>query len=179
MDIANNQQLVCPVRGLLSVTKKSKDGLTPTEESYRIEAINYLISVGYPKENFWIEPILAEFGNDGRNSFRSDFAVLDVDARLMTSHKPDDILSHALIICEVKRDNRKSEYVKETQVKPMLNFAKMLTTVGLYWDNIEKRVFWIEIENNRKEIKEGALHNLPKFGMPVKTAPLPLNTSNS
>lgn len=21
------------------------------------------ISVGYPKENFWIEPILAEFGN--------------------------------------------------------------------------------------------------------------------
>lgn len=176
MDIANNQQLVCPVRGLLSVTKKSKDGLTPTEESYRIEAINYLISVGYPKENFWIEPILAEFGNDGRNSFRSDFAVLDVDARLMTSHKPDDILSHALIICEVKRDNRKSEYVKETQVKPMLNFAKMLTTVGLYWDNIEKRVFWIEIENNRKEIKEGALHNLPKFGMPVKTAPLTFNT---
>lgn len=176
MKIANNQQLVCPVRGLLNATKMSKDGMTPTEESYRIEAINYLISVGYPKENFWIEPILAEFGNDGRNSFRSDFAVLDVDVRLMTSHKPDDILDHALIICEVKRDNRKSEYVKETQVKPMLNFAKMLTTVGLYWDNIEKRVFWIEIEDNKKEIKEGGLHNLPKFGMPVKTAPLTFNT---
>ena len=176
MNIASNQQLICPVRGLLNTTKMSKDGLTPTEESYRIEAINYLISVGYPKENFWIEPILAEFGNDGRNSFRSDFAVLDVDARLMPSHKPDDILNHALIICEVKRDNRKSEYVKDTQVKPMLNFAKLLTTVGLYWDNIEKRVFWIEIEDNKKEIKEGGLHNLPKFGMPVKTAPLTFNT---
>ena len=153
MDIARNQQLVCPVRGLLNTTKLSKDGLTPTEESFRIEAINFLISKGYPKENFWIEPILAEFGNDGRNSFRSDFAVLDVDVRLLTSHTPDDILDHALVICEVKRDNRKSEYVKNTQVKPILNFAKLLNTIGLYWDNIEKRVFWIEIENNRKELK--------------------------
>ena len=176
MNKASSQQLVCPVRGLLNATKLGKDGLTPTEESFRIEAISYLISKGYPKENFWIEPILAEFGNDGRNSFRSDFAVLDVDARLLTSHKPDDILNHALIICEVKRDNKKSRYVKETQVKPMLNFAKLLTTVGLYWDNIEKRVFWIEIEDNRKEIKEGDLHNLPKFGMSVKTAPLTFNT---
>lgn len=176
MNVASNQQLVCPVRGLLNTTKMSKNGLTMTEESYRIEAITYLIGKGYPKENFWIEPIIAEFGNDGRNSFRSDFAVLDMDARQMTSHKPDDILNHALIICEVKRDNRKSEYVKETQVKPMLNFAKMLTTVGLYWDNIEKRVFWIEIEGNKKEIKEGDIHNLPRFGMPVKTAPLTFNT---
>lgn len=176
MKTASNQQLVCPVRGLLNTTKLSKDGLTPTEESYRIEAINYLISKGYPKENFWIEPILAEFGNDGRNSFRSDFAVLDVDTRLMISHTPDDILNHALVICEVKRDNRKSEYVKNTQVKPILNFAKLLNTIGLYWDNIEKRVFWIEIEDNKKEIKEGALNNLPKFGMPVKTAPLTFNT---
>lgn len=176
MKTASNQQLVCPVRGLLNTTKLSKDGLTPTEEAYRIEAINYLISKGYPKENFWIEPILAEFGNDGRNSFRSDFAVLDVDTRLMTSHTPDDILNHALVICEVKRDNRKSEYVKNTQVKPILNFAKLLNTIGLYWDNIEKRVFWIEIEGNKKEIKEGALNNLPKFGMPVKTAPLTFNT---
>lgn len=176
MNIASNKQLVCPVRGLLNTTKMSKDGYTPTEESYRIEAIQYLIDKGYPKENFWIEPILAEFGNDGRNSFRSDFAVLDVDARLLPSHTPEDILDHALVICEVKRDNRKSEYVKNTQVKPILNFAKLLTTVGLYWDNIEKRVFWIEIEDNKKEIKEGALSNLPKFGMPVKTAPLTFNT---
>lgn len=176
MKVASNQQLVCPVRGLLNTTKMSKDGLTPTEESYRIEAINYLIGKGYPKENFWIEPILNEFGNDGRNSFRSDFAVLDIDVRLLTSHTPDDILNHALVICEVKRDNRKSEFVKNTQVKPMLNFAKLLTTVGLYWDNVEKRVFWIEIEDNKKEIKEGALSNLPKFGMPVKTAPLTFNT---
>ena len=173
---ASNQQLVCPVRGLLNVTKMSKDGLTPTEESYRIEAISYLINKGYPKENFLIEPILCAFGNDGRNSFRSDFAVLDEDARLMTSRMPDDILDHALILCEVKRDNKKSQYVKETQVKPMLNFARLMTTVGLYWDNIEKRVFWIEIEGNKKEIKEGELHNLPKFGMPVKTAPLTFNT---
>ena len=52
MEIASNQQLICPVRGLLNTTKMSKDGLTPTEESYRIEAINYLISVGYPKRQY-------------------------------------------------------------------------------------------------------------------------------
>ena len=66
-DIANNQQLVCPVRGLLNATKKSKDGLTLTEESYRIEAINYLISIGYPKENFLIDLKSASNLNDNLN----------------------------------------------------------------------------------------------------------------
>lgn len=176
MALSNNLQLVCPVRGQLTVNKKSKDGLTASEESYRVEAIRYLISKGYPKENFWIEPIIKRFGNSGRNSFRSDFAVLDVPADSIGANTPEEILNHAILICEVKRDNAKSNYVKETQVKPMLDFAINQNTIGLYWDNIDRRVFWIEINNNIKEIKEGPVTFIPTFGLSVQTVPLTFNT---
>ena len=168
---------MCPVRGMLKVNKRSKDGLTPTEEAYRVEAIRYLIDKGYPKENFWIEPVIKRFGNSGRNSFRSDFAVLDIPTSELTSvPSPEDILNHALLICEVKRSNAKADYVKETQVKPMLDFATNQNTIGLYWDNIDKRVFWIEFEGKIKIIKEGPLSYIPPFGLKIKTTPLTFNT---
>lgn len=52
MEINDNLQIVCPIRGQLTVKKRSKDGLTPTEEFYRVEAIKYLINRGYPKDHF-------------------------------------------------------------------------------------------------------------------------------
>ena len=176
MEVTGSLQIVCPIRGQLKVNKRSKDGLSASEEFYRVEAIKYLLSKSYPKENFWIEPIIKRFGNSGRNSFRSDFAVLDVPATTISSNDPDELLAHAIIICEVKRDNKKNTYVKNTQVKPMLDFAKHQDTLGLYWDNIEKRIFWIEIENGIKDIKEGPLSFVPKYGVSIKTAPLTFNT---
>lgn len=176
MELSDNLQIVCPIRGQLKVNKRSKDGLSATEEFYRVEAIKHLVSKGYPKENFWIEPIIKRFGNNGRNSFRSDFAVLDIPSSSITTNDPDELLCHAVIICEVKRDNKKNQFVKETQVKPMLDFAKNQGTLGLYWDNIDKRVFWIEFVNNVKEIKEGPLSFIPHFGLPIKTVPLTFNT---
>jgi len=176
MELISNMQIMCPVRGMLKVNKKSKDGLSATEEFFRVEAIKYLINKGYPKEHFWIEPIVKRFGNGGRNSFRSDFAVLDIPAANVNGNDPDELLAHALIICEVKRDNAKNQYVKSTQVKPMLDFAKKLSTLGLYWDNIEKRVFWVELENGIKETKEGPLSFVPAFGLPITTTPLTFNT---
>ena len=177
MELTENLQIVCPIRGRLKVNKRSKDGLSATEEFYRVEAIKFLLSKGYPKENFWIEPIIKKFGNGGRNSFRSDFAVLDVPASTISTDDPDQILSHSVIICEVKRNNKKNEYVKNTQVKPMLDFAKKQSTLGLYWDNIEKRVFWIEFIDGIKEIKEGPLTFVPKFGLSIKITPLTFNTT--
>ena len=95
MELTENLQIVCPIRGRLKVNKRSKDGLSATEEFYRVEAIKFLLSKGYPKENFWIEPIIKKFGNGGRNSFRSDFAVLDVPASTISTDDPDQILSHS------------------------------------------------------------------------------------
>lgn len=177
MDKLNNIQLICPVRGQLKVHKKSADGLTSTEEYHRIEAIRYLISKkSYPKDNFLIEPIIKKFGNGGRNSFRSDFAVLDLPVSELVSHEPDEILKHALLLCEVKRENNKKDFVKETQVKPMLDFAINQNTIGLYWDNIDRRVFWLDFNNNEKEIKEGPISMLPKYGNNIKIKPLTFNT---
>lgn len=176
MEFNDNLQIVCPIRGQLTVNKRRKDGLSPTEEFYRVEAIKYLISRGYPKNHFWIEPVIKRFGNSGRNSFRSDFAVLDIPVSSLGKSDPDSILDHALLICEVKRDNRKQEYVKTTQVKPMLDFAKRLDTVGLYWDNIERRVFWKEFNNGVREFKEGPISFIPKFGFQIQTIPLTFST---
>ena len=176
MDLSNNIQLVCPIRGRLKVNKRSADGFTPTEEYYRIEAIKYLLSKGYPKENFKIEPIIQRFGNMGRNSFRSDFAVLDADSKTISSSDPDILLNHALIICEVKRDNSKYDYVKNTQIKPLLDFAKNIRTLALYWDNVDKRVFWNEFHDGIKEGKEGPISFVPKFGNQIETVPLTFET---
>ncbi len=100
MELSSNMQIVCPIRGLLRINKRSKDGLSASEEFYRVEAIKYLIAKGYPRENFWIEPIIKRFGNSGRNSFRSDFAVLDVPASSVVDKDTDSLLAHALLICE-------------------------------------------------------------------------------
>ena len=176
MELPANLQVVCPIRGILRVNKKSKDGLTSTEEFYRVEAIKYLLSKGYPKENFLIEPIIKKFGNSGRNSFRSDFAVLDVPSSSIHHGDTNLLLSHALLICEVKKDNKRSKYVKETQVKPMLDFAIKDNTLALYWDNLDRRVFWKETNNGTKEVKEGPISFLPKYGLSIKTTPLTFNT---
>lgn len=176
MNLSNNMQLVCPIRGKLKVNKKGKDGLTPTEEFYRVEAIKFLLKKGYPKENFRIEPIVKKFGNSGRNSFRSDLAVLDIPVSEINTDEPDELLTHALIICEIKRDNRKYDYVKQTQIKPMLDFSKKQNTIALYWDNIDKRVFWNEINDGIKETKEGPVSFVPQFGCQIKTNPLTFDT---
>lgn len=175
MEIAEKIALNCPIRGELKAAKKSKDGLTPTEEYFRVEAIKYLIKLGYQKDFFKIEPIIKKFGNAGRNSFRSDFAVLDVPISSLDTNDPDELLEHTLLICELKRDNSKSDYVKNTQVKPMLEFAKLERCIGLYWDNIEHRVFWQEYEDGKREIKEGPISFIPPFGDKIQTKPLTFN----
>lgn len=167
--------LKCPIRGVLKASRKSKDGLTPSEEYFRVEALKYLIANNYPPENIKIEPIVKKFGNSGRNSFRSDFAVLDVPVDSIDTSDVDTLLEHALVICEVKRDNANANYVKNTQVKPMLDFAKLDKCIGLYWDNVEQRVFWQESLSGKRKVKEGPLSFLPDFGNNIQTKPITFN----
>ena len=78
---------------------------------------------------------------------RADFAILDTNAKSIDKKNVDELMDHALLLCEVKRDNSKADYVKSTQVKPLLEFAKVEKCCALYWDNIEHRVFWNEFKN--------------------------------
>ena len=145
--------LICPVRGKLRASGKSGDGLRPTEEFHRVEAIRYLVDYGYPSENLMVEPVLKKFGSQGRNSFRADFAVLDRPISEVDSREVDVLLEHTILLCEVKRDNAASDYVRRTQVSPLLDFARLSRCVGLYWDNVEQRVFWQEVKGGKRTIR--------------------------
>lgn len=164
--------LVCPIRGTLKASRKSKDGLTPTEEFRRVEALRHLVSLGYPKQNFIIEAVVRRIGNAGRNSMRADLAVLDVPASTIDTRNVDDILEHAMILGEIKRDNAKAKYAKDTQVKPLLDFAKLQDCIAIYWDNVERRVFWSTVENRKRVVHEGPLPLLPRYGHKVNVKPL-------
>lgn len=169
--VADKFILNCPIRGQIKVGKKTKGKLSPSEEYYRVEALKHLIKLGYPAENIKIEAIVKKFGNSGRNSFRCDFAVLDTDASLVSSSDPDEMLNHTIILGEIKKDNAKSDYVKTTQVKPLLDFATNEKCIGIYWDNIEQRVFWQKVEKGKRVTYEGAINFLPKYGDEIETKP--------
>lgn len=155
--------LVCPIRGRLKAKARSKDGLTPSEERFRVEAIRHLIACGYPKENIRVEAVLKRFGNAGRNSFRCDLVVLDVPVHSIPD-AVDDILAHAVVLGEVKRDNAEARNAKDYQVRPMLDFARRDDCVALYWDDVEQRVFWTRRSKGIKSAHEGPLADLPGFG---------------
>jgi len=99
-------------------------------------------------------------------------AVLDVPVGTLPSGDVDALLEHSILLCEVKRDNNKPDYVANTQVKPLLDFAKQQNCIALYWDNVDQRVFWYDYLNKKKHIKEGSLALLPKYGRNINVKPL-------
>jgi len=156
--------LVCPVRGRLKAKARSKDGLTPPEERFRVEAIRHLVARGYPKENIRVEAVLKRFGNSGRNSFRADILVLDQPVT-STVDDVDELLKHALVLAEVKRDNADAARALAYQVKPMLDFAVRDDCVALYWDDVQQRVYWrTRTAGSPRQDHEGPLTDLPGYG---------------
>ncbi len=163
--------LSCPIRGQLKPKKKKSSDLSALEERHRIDAIRYLLQQGYDAKKIKIEAVVAKFGHGGKNSFRCDLAVLDVDAVSIDMSSEDaveDLLKHAVILAEIKRDDNKAEYVEKTQVKPLLNFASRKDTIGLYWDSVNPRIFWKEEKDGATKIKSGPLALLPKPGKSIK-----------
>lgn len=156
--------LICPVRGELKVSGRTPDGLTPTEESHRVDAIRYLLSLGYEKEYILTEPIVRTLGHGGRNSLRADLAVTAIPKAEVQAKPPEDRVKFCYILGEIKRDNVKAKKAKETQVEPLLAFGPP-GCLALYWDPIEQRVFW---HDKNKTTREGYLAALPgrgeKFG---------------
>jgi len=149
--------------------------LTPSEESRRIEAIRFLLGKGYPKENFKVEATVKKLGNRGRNSVRADLAVLDVPLTSIESGDVDALLEHAVLLGEIKRDNKSAAEAKATQVDPLLDFAHKDDCVALYWDDTEQRIFWREHrEGERRKDHEAPALSLPPFGNKITVQPLTL-----
>ncbi len=166
---------MCPIRGLLKPQKKRGADLSALEERHRIDAIRHLLGLGYEAKNIKIEAVVAKFGHGGKNSFRCDFAVLNVDAAdldMTADNAVEQLLSHAVLLAEVKRDDTDADYVRRTQVEPLLNFASRKDTMGLYWDGVNPRVFWKEDTGKATEIKSGPLALLPRPGKSIKAKPL-------
>lgn len=167
--------LTCPIRGLLRPKRRVSTDLSALEERHRIDAIRYCLSLGYDPKRIKIEAVVAKFGNGGKNSFRCDFAVLDIESSALdmsASDAVEQLLKHAVILVEVKRDDHKVDYVRKTQVEPLLKFAPRKDSIALYWDGVNPRVYWKEDDGAALEIKSGPLALLPKPGKTIKVKAL-------
>jgi type I restriction enzyme M protein len=152
--------LVCPVRGELKVSARTADGLTPSEEARRVDAINYLIGLGYDKEYLLIEPIVRTLGHGGRNSLRADLAVTTIPVAEVRTKPAQERVRYCYVLAEIKRDSAKAKTAKETQVEPLLAFGPP-GCLALYWDPIEQRVFW---HDKDKVTREGYIAAIPGCG---------------
>lgn len=166
-----SELLHCPIRGSLTVPVKAKDGLTYTEEKRRIDCIKFLLEKGYPRDNIRVETILLRFGSQGRNSFRTDIAVLDKpvsgvqnDVELM---KP-----HIRLVAEIKRDSEHAESAKQTQVYPALSFIPSMSALGVYWDDIQQRLFYRTLKDGLAQPHETSLAFLPPWGQKLSSTTL-------
>lgn len=167
--------LTCPIRGVLKPKKKRSSDLSSIEERHRIDAIRHCIALGYDAKCFKIEAVVAKFGHGGKSSFRCDFAILDIDASMIDMSTPDaveELLQHAVVLAEIKRDDSKADYVRKTQVEPLLKFAPKKDTIALYWDGVSPRVFWKEDDGTKSIIRGGPIALLPRPGKSIKANPL-------
>ena len=155
--------LRCPIRGQLQVPQKARDGLTYTEEKRRIDAIRFLLHRGYPPEHFGIEKTLLRFGNQGRNSFRVDFSIYHEPWSEVAQWPVEERLPDTLLVAEIKRDNAASTEAIATQVKPALGFLPDLRALGVYWDDVEQRFFYRELEGTFTATREAPISKIPKW----------------
>lgn len=158
--------LHCPIRGNVIAPERSADGLRYSEEKRRIDAIRFLLGKGYPASHIKIETTLLRFGHKGQNSFRTDLSVLDVPVSTVNSDL-ESTKAHIKLIAEIKRDNAASKLAKETQIYPALNFVQDVSALGLYWDDVEQRLFYRSLNGTRTVTHETAAALLPRWGQTI------------
>ncbi len=158
-----NPHLYCPIRGQLKVGARTSDGLSFSEEKRRIDSVRYLLDRNYPPENIKIESTIVRFGNSGRNSFRSDVVVFKEQVRKTEQLSLEEQRDLIFLIGEIKRDNKDAELAKKTQVRAAMGFLPDMGSVGLYWDDIEQKVFYRELKGTKQKILEAPLAYLPDY----------------
>lgn len=156
-------QLHCPIRGLLDATELAADGLHFTEEKRRIDCINFLLAKGYPKAHFKIEPVMLRFGHGGKNSLRADFAVFDAPVKGLP-RDPEEMKKHIRLVAEIKRDNADAKGGRDNQLKPALALLEDFSAYGVYWDDVEQRLFYRTMRGLKSTTHETTVAVLPMWG---------------
>lgn len=146
-------RLNCPIRGLLNVDEKARDGITFTEEKRRIDLVKFLLRKKYYPETFGFEVNVWDIGNSGRNHLRSDLVIYNSSSKE---------LSDVRIVAEVKRDNKDKQDAIEQQLIPAC--VRTQCAFGIYYDGVEN-VFFLKEENY--EI-EHPLSQFPQRGFDFK-----------
>lgn len=164
--------LHCPIRGALRVKQRAADSLTFTEEKHRIDAIRYLLHRHYPAENFGIETTLFKLGNEGRNSFRTDFAIYDRPWKEVRGKGVQERLEHLRVLAEIKRDNLSAESAKANQVRSALQLVPDMDALGVYWDDVEQRFFYRKVEGKRSGVHEAPISKIPDWGQELGSTQL-------
>lgn len=159
----SGELLHCPIRGNVIARERSSDGLRYSEEKRRIDSIRFLLGKGYPASHFKVETTLLRFGNQGRNSFRTDLAILDGPVSELP-RDVEELKPHIKLIAEIKRDNAEAVAAKKTQVYPALDFIHDVAALGIYWDDTEQRLFYRSIKGTKTVIHETSAALLPRWG---------------
>ena len=169
--------LTCPVRGELSASALARDGVTPTEESRRVDCIHFLLSRGYPKENIAIETVVIKnLGAAGKNKLRADIIVYDCPRAEIETLPTEEKLTKALQVAEIKRDSKSSRSGIDNQLKPALAQLPRMDTIGVYWDDLNRLIYTKSLENidgvEQIAISEDDIANLPQFGQEYAVKPI-------
>ena len=83
-----------------------------------------------------------------------------------------ELSTRIVLVAEIKRDNASSGAAVETQVYPALNFLPTIDVLGIYWDDVERRLFFREQVGGELVVRETALANLPHWGQAFQQNPL-------
>lgn len=155
--------LHCPIRGQLRTRQRAADGLTFTEEKRRIDAIKFLLQKDYPEEHFGIETRILRLGNAGRNSLRADFSVYEAPWSEVANWTDERRLISTIVVAEVKRENASKESAIDSQLKPALSLLPDMNALGVYWDDVEQRFFYRELEGSLATIREAPISKIPRW----------------
>lgn len=171
--------LTCPIRGPLTVAALASDGLTPTEEARRIELIQLLLDRGYPADHIAVETvILKRLGEKGRNNLRVDLLVHSVPIAEIKSLPEVERLNHAVLVAEVKRDQKSKKSGIDNQLRPALLLLPKTDALGIYWDDVNQLLLIKRLSTKAGAtstvIDQDNIANLPAFGIAYKAKPITL-----
>ena len=155
--------LHCPIRGQLRTPQRALDGLTFTEEKRRIDAIRFLLQKNYPEDHFGIETRILKLGSAGRNSLRADFSVYGEPWKEVNKWTDEKRLSSTVIVGEVKRENSSKKLAIDSQLKPALSMIPNMNALAVYWDDVEQRFFYREMEGSLATIREAPISKIPRW----------------